>query len=83
MMAQVTGAATALVIWLAYVVIVECLTAVAVLLAEFIWHRVRSLRPLLSSTPEPAASQAHAQMASVIGDQGQPYRVGGGIKLWE
>jgi hypothetical protein len=71
MIEQVTGAASILVIWLAYVVIVECLTAVAVLLAEFIWHRVRSLRPLL---PSPRV-QPQGQEA--------PYQLGGSLVKWQ
>jgi hypothetical protein len=76
MMQQLSGTATVLVIVLAYVLIVQSLTAAMVLLAQFIVVQVRTLRALVAiepkTIPEPEPEPA-----------GRPlYRVGGGIKRW-
>ena len=69
MMQQVTGAASALVLILAYLVLVESMMALVVLLTEFIWRRVRSLRLL----PQPSAQPQ--------GD-GAEYKIGGSLIRW-
>jgi hypothetical protein len=71
MVEEVAGTATALVIVLAYVLIVQTMTVAIVLLCEFIVLRVRTLRSLLSVEPEPVGQTEPA-----------PYRVGGGLMRW-
>jgi hypothetical protein len=72
MIEQVTGATTALVLILAYVLIVQAMMAAIVVLAEFIALRLQALRNLVraelstENDPEPA------------GD----YRLGGGLLKW-
>jgi hypothetical protein len=77
MVEEVAGATTMLVIVLAYVLIVQAMTAAVVLLAEFIVLRVRALRSLLAieSQPEPARVSEEAPQA-------QSYRVSGGLLKW-
>jgi hypothetical protein len=75
---QLWGAGTALVLVLAYVLLVQAMTAAVVLLAEFIVLRVRVLRSLL------AAVEREAPASSPQAPQGQEpaYRVGGGLMRW-
>jgi hypothetical protein len=77
-MEQVARAATALMIFLAYVTIVECLMASIVLLTEFVILRVRALLALV-----PPTMPKRTSVVGDLGDQGQPYRVGGGINRLE
>lgn len=72
MVEEVAGATTVLVIVLAYVLIVQAMTAAVVLMAEFIVLRVRALRNLLAVEPEPVRQPESA-----------PYRVGGGLLKWD
>jgi hypothetical protein len=75
-MDSVTGAATATVVVLAYVLLVQCLTAAVVLLAEFIVLRVRALWGVATverTAPEPARVPEEPP-------QVQPYRLGGDLK---
>jgi hypothetical protein len=73
---QLSGTATVLVIVLAYVLIVQSLTAAMVLLAQFIVVQVRTLRALVAiepkTIPEPEPEPAERRL----------YQVGGGIKRW-
>jgi hypothetical protein len=71
MVEEVAGATMVLVIVLAYVLIVQTMTAAVVLLAEFIVLRVRALRSLLAVEPEPVRQTEPA-----------PYRIGGGLMRW-
>ena len=76
---QLWGAGTGLVVVLAYVLLVECLTAAAVLLCEFIVLRVRALRTLVGIAWSPQVPERLA----VVEDQEPAYRVGGGIMRWD
>ena len=69
--AQLTGAATGAVVILAYILLLESLTAACVLLAHFIATQVRHLRATLAHKPNPAPVERPA------------YRVGGGLMKWE
>lgn len=75
MLDQLAGAASATVLFLAYVLLVECLTAACVLLVEFIVLRVRALRSLLVAV-EPVAPVEERQPQS----RAEPYRLGGDIR---
>jgi len=68
------GALVALVLVLAYALVVECMMAAIVLLSEFILLRIRSLRTLLKAAEKPTG-----ELAPAI----EPYRVGGGLMRWE
>ena len=75
---QLAGAVTATVVVLAYVLLVECLTACCVLLAHFIAQGVRELSrmaPTHSVTRELARSSE-----SEVDSSPSPYRLGGHIK---
>jgi hypothetical protein len=74
-MDSVTGAAIATVVVLAHVLLVQCLTAAVVLLAEFIVLRVRALWGVvgIQSPPEPAGVPEEPP-------QVPPYRLGGDLK---
>jgi hypothetical protein len=78
MMEQLLGAATAGVLVLAYLLIVQALMAAAVLLAQFIVVQVRALWSLVAPSwlPPPAA------VPPVVDDQGEPYKLGGGLARW-
>jgi hypothetical protein len=74
-MDSVTGAATALVLVLGYVLIVQAMTAAVVLLAEFIVLRVRVLRDLAGiEQTEPMPVEPPGQEPA--------YRIGGGLIRW-
>jgi hypothetical protein len=67
------GALVALVLVLAYTLVVECMMAAIVLLSEFIFLRIRSLRALLKpSGDEPTFIPAR-----------EHYQIGGGLMRWE
>ena len=74
---QLTGAGLAAIVVLGYVLIVQAMTAAAVLLAQFIIVQVRTLWLLVAPLwlPRPSA-------APVVDDQGEPYKLGGGLLRW-
>jgi membrane protein implicated in regulation of membrane protease activity len=80
-----SGAAIALVVFLAYVLLVQAMTAAIVLLAEFTILRVQALRALLRSVETPQAPRVAAQAepqerpAPVLVEQ-RPYRLGGDLR---
>ena len=78
MLEQVTGAAMAAVLVLGYVLIVQAMTAAIVLLAEFIVLRVRALWGAVGISWSPQA----AKVTPLPDDQGEPYRIGGGLLKW-
>jgi hypothetical protein len=78
MLSQVTGAAIATVVVLAHVLLVQCLMAAVVLLAEFIVLRVRALWGAVGIERSPQA----AKVTPLPDDQGEPYRIGGGLLKW-
>jgi hypothetical protein len=71
MLEQLTGAASILVLVLAYLLIVQALMAAVVLLAQYIVVQVRNLRGMI---PNP-------QQSPVV--ESRSYQVGGGIRRWE
>jgi hypothetical protein len=77
MVEQVTGAATATVVVLAYVLLVQCLTAACVLLCEFIVLWVRALWGVVGIEQSPQAGK----VTPLPDDQGEPYRIGGILRL--
>jgi hypothetical protein len=76
MVEQLTGAGLAAIFVLGYVLIVQAMTAAVVLLAQFIVVQVRALWSLVKVEWKPPAS------VPVVDDQGEPYRVGGGLLKW-
>jgi hypothetical protein len=78
---QFLGAASVAVAVLAYVVVVEALTAAAVLLAQFIMVRLGSMRALLGQ-PRPVAARELHEARGQDDDQPAPYHVGGGVMRW-
>jgi hypothetical protein len=79
---QLLGAASACVLVLAYVLIVQTMTAAVVLLCEFILIRVRILWAMV-----PRPGDRPEVDRSIVGDVDGPnagplYRLGGGIRLW-
>jgi hypothetical protein len=78
MLSQVTGAAMAAVLVLGYVLLVQCLTAACVLLCEFIVLRVRALWGAVGIERSPQAGK----VTPLPDDQGEPYRIGGGLLKW-
>jgi hypothetical protein len=84
MLEQVTGALLATALVLVYIVVVQLLMSAIVLLAQYFVLQVRALRRLLTSAPQVRKAQPQTGATThVAGNQGQPYRVGGGIKRWE
>jgi len=74
---QLTGAASALVLILAYLLIVECFMAGAILLGQFIVVQVANLTAVVRERPPRSPGPA-----PVVDDQGESYRVGGGLMRW-
>jgi hypothetical protein len=78
---QLTGAASVAVVVLAWLLLVEAMTAAIVVLATFTVLQWRSLRALMAEPPRPAN-----RGTSPVEDQGQaarqPYRIGGGLMRW-
>ena len=72
MVEQLAGTASASIIVLAYLILLQVMTAVVVLLSQFLVLQVRSLRSMLTSGKPPDASPAT-----------EPYRIGGGLMKWE
>jgi hypothetical protein len=71
MLEQLTGAASALVLILAYLLIVQTLMAASVLLGQFIVVQIRTLRSLVAiERPEPTQEPQ------------APYGIGGGLIRW-
>jgi hypothetical protein len=76
MMEELLDAATVVVLVLTYFLILQTLTAAVLLLGQFIVVQVRALRALVAvewQRPEPAP---------LVDDQGESYRVGGGLLKW-
>jgi hypothetical protein len=73
---QLTGAAIFGIVVLSYVLILQAMVAAVVILGEFIVVRVRALWSLVGPGWKPPAS------APMDEDQGEPYRVGGGLMRW-
>ena len=73
MVAQLTGAASILVLILAYLLIVQTLMAASVLLGQFIVVQMRNLRGMV----------ANKEPASPLLVERPSYSLGGGIKKWE
>jgi hypothetical protein len=72
MVEQLAGAASASIIVLAYLILLEVMTAIVVLLSQFLVLQVRSLRSVLASEkPTPDVAPAT-----------KPYIIGGGIRKW-
>ena len=70
-MEQLAGAASVLVLILAYTLLVQTITAAIVLLTQYIVVQVRNLRGMV----------ANPQPSPVV--QSRSYQVGGGIRRWE
>ena len=70
MVEQVLGAASVLIVILAYVLCVQAMTAAIIVLTEFIALQVRKLILML---PEPQKPKEPEQ---------PPYKVGGGLLKW-
>jgi hypothetical protein len=78
-MEQLAGAASVLVLVLAYILLVQAMTAAAVLLSQFIVVQVRALWSLVAPSWLPPPSSA---VPPVVDDQGEPYKLGGGLARW-
>ena len=83
MVEAVTGAAIAGIVALGYCILLQCMTAIIVLLSEFILVRVRALRAMWAEPPRPQPAPV------VIGDHDQGdgeaprVQVGGGLARWD
>jgi hypothetical protein len=75
---QLTGAGLAAIVVLGYLLIVQAMTAAAVLLAQFIVVQVRALWSLVA----PSWLSPPSSAAPVVDDQGEPYKLGGGLLRW-
>jgi hypothetical protein len=77
-MAELSGTAIAAIVVLGYLLIVQALTAAVVLLAQFIVVQVRALWSLVAPAwlPPPSA------VPPALDDQGEPYKLGGGLARW-
>lgn len=76
---QVTGVASVAVVVLAYLLLVEAMTAAIVLLAHFTLLQWRSLCALLAEPPPAVPEPARVEGQ----DQGQPYIIGGNVRRWD
>jgi hypothetical protein len=74
MLDQADGAGVVLVVALAYVLILQAMTAAIVVLAQFTVLQTRHLLALLDEAPRPATVEVHQDQES--------YRVGGGLLKW-
>jgi hypothetical protein len=72
MVEQLAGAASASIIILAYLILLQVMTAIAVLLSQFLVLQIRSLRSMFLSQKPTDASPAT-----------EPYRIGGGLMKWQ
>lgn len=73
MVEELAGAVSVSIIVLAYLILLQAMTAIVVLLGQFLVLQVRSLRSMLASerpTPDVVSAQ-------------EPYRLGGGIRRWQ
>jgi hypothetical protein len=75
-MSELADAATVLVLVLAYLLILQALTAAAVLLAQFIVWRVRALRSVLGDIKSASSPEVQPQTAG----ESRRYRLGGYIR---
>jgi hypothetical protein len=73
MVEQLAGAASASIIALAYLILLQVMTAIVVFLSQFLVLQVRSLRSMLASE-KPTADSAPPI---------KPYRIGGGLMKWD
>jgi hypothetical protein len=74
MVEQATGALLGTALVLVYLLLVECLMAVIVLLAQYFVLQVRALRRLLAAAPQVAEAQPQGEAPD--------YQVGGGLIRW-
>jgi hypothetical protein len=72
----VTGALAALVVAVAYLLVLQAMTAAMIMLAGYIVRQARALRSLLAEPSRPAMPAVEDQ------HQPEPYRVGGGLMRW-
>lgn len=82
-MEQVTGAGIASIVVLAYVLIMQALTAAILLLGQLIVLQVRALRslPVVESRPEHRRKVAESLSPEPVPDH--RVVIGGGIRKWE
>jgi len=73
---QLAGVLSVAALLLGYLLVLQCMTAAALLLSQFIAVQWRALRSLLVAPPRPATPEIEDQ------DPLEPYRVGGGLMRW-
>jgi hypothetical protein len=77
-----TGAAIGLVVFLAYVLLVQSLMAAAVILAEFTILRIRALQALLRAGERPTTpAEPQERQAPVLAER-PAYRLGGDVRWY-
>jgi hypothetical protein len=76
MIEQLAGVLSVAALLLGYLLVVQCMTAAVLLLAQYIAVQWRALRSLLTVEP------AQPSRAQVEG-QDQHYQVGGGLMRWD
>jgi hypothetical protein len=74
----VTGALAALVVAVAYLLVLQAMTAAMILLARYILRQARALRSMLAEPSRPAMPEVEDQHQH----QPEPYRIGGGLMRW-
>jgi hypothetical protein len=74
MVEQLTGAASVAVLVLAYLLVLQAMTAAVLLLGQFIVLQARALAANVGERPPRSP-----EPAPVVGDEGESYRVGGGL----
>ncbi len=75
MLEQLAGAATATVLVLTYLLLVEVLTAACLLLAQYIGWQIRALRSVIGTPSKPAIETQAAEEPHT-----QTYRLGGDLR---
>jgi hypothetical protein len=78
-MEQLTGAAVASIVALAYVLVVQAMTAAILLLGQFVVLQVRALRNLAVVEPKEAPTPTPV-IEPVSEPQQQAYRLGGDLR---
>jgi len=72
MVEQLAGAASASIIILAYLILLQAMTGIMLLLGQFLVLQVRSLRSMIAKKPSSEMTPAP-----------EPYKVGGGLMRWD
>jgi hypothetical protein len=77
---QLAGVLAVAAVFLAYLLVLQCMMAAALLLAQYTVIQGRALRTLIQEPPRPPLPEVQQDQDAA---ESPPFRVGGGLMRWE